>query len=1202
MFFKSLDLHGFKSFATKTTIDFQPGITVIVGPNGCGKSNISDSIRWCLGEHSARQLRGTRMSDVIFSGSGALKAQGVAQVSLTIANDDRRLPIDFSEVNVARRLYADGTSEYLLNKTPCRRRDITDLFLNTGVGAHGYSVMEQGKIEAIINARPVERRYIFEEAAGISKFRMRRAEALRKLERADLDFQRLSDLIAEVRRQANSLKRQTSKAKRYRRLTEEAQQVERALLSVRHALMRQRLTERTKEHAEWQDRLTALSTRLADLEAAQERGHMAETEMAETLSETRSGLFDVVSEIERQEHAIVLLRERIAEGERRREEIGGAAEAAAREEMDTATELGRARLELKELHESKIEIEAAHQENLAEFEDMRSGREAMLGRLNALRVRLNELLEKKSTAENSARFARALIQRLDQQIEAGDRKHEELRAGVDALQTRAGEYERRLAETARALEEKKAELTGLDRSHEEASRRGEELRVQVNERKHKEGEARSKLKALEDLEASYQGYFEGVKLVMQAAGEGRLGGLIGIVAQLVRSPAEYELAIEAALGSHVQDIVTRTADDARRAVEFLKASQRGRATFQPLDLLELRRPNASFEEALGRPGVVGAAIGLVQHEPQVEKAIQFLLGTTLVVETLERSIALEREGLRQRYVSLDGQILTPHGSISGGSVRASGLLGREREIHELRATSVALATELKDLTRQADDLRESMRIARDRVSTLRDEIHSLQVSQAELAKDRDACATSLEERRVALDEYDARRQEWLDEIHTHRDAIEEGEQTAAAIQDEIAKREADLKAKQGEMAVQDTQVDALAGALSELSAEIASVTERIDRIGSRRSRMAARQWALSEAQIRRRAEILSVGGRRAETDSEIEQARESLGGLFERRRAVEREIAALEQDREAMVHASRERTQALHSLQSDRNDLQNTVQEAALAKNEVEVHLSQLREQSHERFGCEIEALLTAPSEGEESEFSAPEATAQSETELRLHLNALNDKIGAMGAVNLTALEEYEEQAARLEFLTNQERDLSEARRQLSETIAQIDETTKKMFSEAFESIRSHFIEMFRRLFGGGRADLVLTEPEGGDPLLDGGIDIVAQPPGKKLQHITLLSGGEKALTAISLLFGIFLHRPSPFCILDEIDAPLDDNNIERFKGLLAEFGRQTQFIVITHNKQTMTLADTIYGITMEEAGVSKLVAVRFDESLSLVG
>jgi len=706
-----------------------------------------------------------------------------------------------------------------------------------------------------------------------------------------------------------------------------------------------------------------------------------------------------------------------------------------------------------------------------------------------------------------------------------------------------------------------------------------------------------------------------VREVMKASERGHLHGLVGVVAQLIHSPAQYETAIEAALGGSVQDVVARKAEDARSAVQFLKQTNLGRATFLPLDLLDVRRPNQTFHEALRKSGVMGAAAQMVQYDSSIETAVQYLLGTTIIVETLDRGISLEREGLRQRYVSLDGQIISPQGTIAGGSAKAFSFLTREREIRELRESTVSLGAQVEALHRKADDLRQTLRMGQERIGVLRDEINATRIQIAECARDRNNLTASVAERSKSLEEYDGHRQTWLDEIHNHKQVIEDNEEVARSLQDSVAQAEATLAHKQGEMALQDTQVDALAGSLNEIRVEMAQLRERSDRLQSRCRRLAARQWQLVHEQIRRKHENKDLIAMRDQLNAEIESTRNSLGSQFDQRRGIEREVAQAEQDRQALSDTIQQRLHALHSLQSDRNALQNDTQDAAVAKKEVEVQIDQLRQTALEKFECEIEQLdqvqetaqepVSVENEGDEPvEELPPVDLSQLTTEEALYgrLNEINHKLSGMGMVNLAALEEYEEQAKRLEFLLTQERDLNEARKQLTETIAEIDETTKKMFQEAFEAIRSNFIDMFRRLFGGGRADLVLTEVEGGDPLLEGGVDIIAQPPGKKLQNISLLSGGEKALTAVALLFGIFIHRPSPFCVLDEIDAPLDDNNIERFKQLLLEFAQQTQFIIITHNKQTMALADSIYGVTMEEPGVSKLVAVRFDESLSLVG
>jgi len=1190
MFFKRIEMVGFKSFATRTVCDFIPGTTVVVGPNGCGKSNILDAIKWVVGEQTASQLRGKKMQDVIFSGSASFKPLGVAQVTLTIDNSTRILPSDYEEIQITRRLFRSGESEYLLNKTPCRLRDIHNLFLGTGIGKSSYSMLEQGRVGQIIGAKPIERRFLIEEAAGISKYRARKLEALRKLERTDVDLSRLTDLISEVDRQVASLKRQANKAERYKGLFDELRRAEQELLVLRSASVRTQLKSLNETLERQRDQLTRLRTAFAEKAAAEEQAREQEEELNERLTDENQALFDLKARLTECDHQITRLNDQIGAHARRKEQIqeefreldGRAAEVALR--VEEAEQLAA------DSEQRRAEFSARYDELNREYQELQASATTRTERLEALSSQVNLLREEVSRADNEIRMAEALIARQNETREETESllralessfadlaaRREELAAQVEALQTQSESLQQSIEQRRTEQTQRQQRLAALIKELEETHKR---LHT-----------GRSRLETLHEMRASYEGYYQGVREVMLAADAGRLGGILGVAPNLIRARGEHELAIEVALATHLQDIVTRTAEDGKQAIEYLKSAGRGRATFLPLDRLQATPLAANLRQILGRKGVVGLASELVDFDREIDVAVQFLLGTTIVVEDLDVGLDLGRQGFRGRYVSLDGQLINPAGSMTGGRIQATGLMSREREMRDLQAEVDRLDQRQHQLRGEIERVQIEMSTAHSQLEADQARLDALRLEHAGLRKDLEAAQRGRDDAERALAERRAQIERIDEEVASRRQAIDQWRARAGEARAQFAAAEAELNQTREEARGQSGHIMELGVQMAEAKAQVDKAHSQLAEAQRQLQTLERDLESVSRQRQARLAEIQELQQQDARLHEQIERIRAELQQTSVEYDEMARQLNADQASREALQLRIKELSAEVERISRDERDLDNQYREDELRHAELQTTLNGLSEQCEEKFERSLESLAEEVGEVEKDAHG-----------LHALVTELRAKIERIGPVNMAALDEYNEQSQRLEFLRAQHHDLTEARDQLRATIERLDETTRKLFHETFEAVRVHFIEMFRRLFNGGKADLILEAPEGLDPLLDGGIEILAQPPGKKLQNIQLMSGGEKALTAIALLFALFLHKPSPFCILDEIDAPLDDINVERFKTVLREFNEKTQFVIITHNKLTMELADALYGVTMEESGVSKLVSVRFEQAEQMV-
>ena len=1173
-----LEIFGFKSFAQKIVIPFEPGITAIVGPNGCGKSNVVEAIRWVLGEQRAGTFRSQRMEDVIFAGTRQRKALGMAEVALSIENRDNALPVEFAEVVLTRRLFRSGESDYLLNKIPCRLLDITNLLMDTGLGQGAYAVMEQGMVDEIISDKTENRRRILEEAAGITKYKVRRRSTKNRLEATQADLQRIEDIIAEVKRQVDHLGRQVGRARRYRELKEELDQ-----LDVR--LGAQRFFALSAQISPLQDEFTALSTaaeegytRFTSREAELEKVRLALTEAEKAMQEAGFELNRRIEAIHEREQLFVAVRERREAAEQIRErtarecaDYSSQREAVQQQHRDNVAHLDEARTAFVQI-ERELQ---AHQQRTAQAEEEYASYRAELdqrqrGRMDHLRQggEISRALERQQT-ERDALDERAVAMRGEEDTTAAER---------DQVLQAAAAAEAALAETRQQLSTCQQQRTAARAACDQTEKTLRDLGEQRDEARRLAEANQARLQVLEKVRAGYEGYQSGVRTLMLDSPHAAL--FRGVLGDLVEVEAQHARAVEVALGESLQALISHSDSGLLKGIAHLRARS-GR-----VGILSLEAPPRTLGPALDpdpMPGLHGPLLDCVRPEASIAPLIAGLLHNTFLVDDLQTALALTRRypSAYVRCVTPDGDAVDLFGLASGGQSQSedSGVLSRGREIRTLRSLVAHQNARYAALVPRLDALAEQLNALTQRLETLavesetwhtkeREQVHQYQRACADAErlaarlKQLHSESTSLAKRRQALDQSIAEQAEYL----RHNEA------ESTRLSEESSTLEENLKKSETHRREQREVL----GTLQVDHARTAEIVQGLERDANRLKNI--------DSNLHNNIERLAAEG----TEAERQQAECSV-----RSTALADELKGLHQGRETLAAEQNQRRQNWAAANTHNRELQENISHLQRQLNDqrehrttLEVRISELQLQTQhirtrlqEEYHCDVAAM------GPLNEAIDEEATQQRIDQLRQSLHRL-------GSVHLGVLEEHQEQKERYDFLRQQRDDLVIAAADLQKTLSLIDRTARRMFLKSFEQIREKFKGTFVRFFPGGEADLRLEENVDS---LEAHIDIIARPRGKRLQNIALLSGGERALTAISLLFAIYQVKPSPFCILDEVDAPLDDANINRFVRVLKEFARETQFVVVTHNKITMAEADALHGVTMPEEGVSQLVSVRVE-------
>ncbi len=1208
MYLKNLTVLGFKSFADKTSLNFQPGVTAIVGPNGCGKSNVSDAIRWVLGEQSAKALRGGEMADVIFNGTDGRKPLGLAEVSLTIGGVDEDhlsaagVEVAYNEVTVTRRVFRDGGSEYFINKTPCRLKDVQQLFMGTGVGRTSYSIMAQGNITQILSSKPEDRRMIFEEAAGITKFKSQKKEALRKLEYTDQNLVRVEDLIREVKRQIGSLQRQAGKARRYKQLMLELQHLDTQLARHQFDVLQVEIRERQDQAENLRGEIETISAGVLrhEDEIAQLREQLSTLE--HELSETQQRGLELKGDADRHESRVHYNEERLRELAAQNTQALNDISQAEERHLAAEQEAGALR---ERLAASQAAL-ARHRESLRTRQDGLQAVEEELGRLH------EEQRAAQAGAFSQAQHltrARNEINALDMQKQGNVVRLEKLSAEKIQLEEERGQLEVRLREFAAHVEteqmnaqtqrgsvaERQARLVEI---HEELARLTLDLDAQLQQ----QAEKRSRLNVLEQLQVEHEGFSAGALAALKDAEH-----VLGSLADKIRVPDQYITAIETALGHHLQLVITEQPESAQRILAELSANKQGRASIASRTLGRNR--------AVESPAANGHAplLSVVEAEASVLPLLRSLLGQTLLVPDLTAATASLRESNgAYDFVTPAGDMLSRHGVFTGGYANGSGktpgsILGRKNQIAQLQSQLDQAQVQVNELSRTKGSL----------LSEQTGLQAGLQQAQTELREREVAIATHQGEFNALQNSQRLLHQKIntvVYEVQSLAAQEQEGIQKRAALADqagELDNRERALQQQVAELSAQETeelrrQRDAAAAALTETRVASASEEQICASFTQQQQSLEQRLGELSQLVQQRRGEISACLERKTRAELEIQESRQKIDALQHEREQVNQRAAAVlgrrtvqENDIAAREENLREHRRRLTEAQQQRGGL-----EVELAQKNMGVQ--NLRERVQQKYHLNLDDIrsecitITLAEEGPAKvttltpEEMAASGAATDWEAVAAQVTALQTRLDEMGPVNLVAIEEYEETEQRHTFLSTQHADLVQAKSQLLEVINRINLQTRQMFTETFDQIRANFRAMFTEIFDGGKADLVLV---GEGDALESGIDIVARPPGKQLQTISLLSGGEQTMTAVALLFSIYQVKPSPFCVLDELDAPLDESNINRFIRVLQRFLIHSQFIIITHNKRTIGMADVLYGVTMEEHGVSKIVSVKFHKA-----
>lgn len=1182
MILKKLDIAGFKSFAGKVTIDFMPGVTAVVGPNGSGKSNITEAIRWVLGEQSAKNLRGGKMEDVIFSGSDSRRRLNEADVTITLDNRDGALPLDYSEVSITRRVNRNGDSGFFINKQSCRLKDIIELFMDSGLGRGAFSIIGQGRVDEILNSRPEERRSIFEEAAGVLKYKTRKKQAELKLAETEENVSRVQDILYELEQRVEPLAIQAAAAKDFLEKKKELKEIEAAVWA--HDI--------AESHAQWEERKKDREHQERQASRFSEEAERAEARIRTLEQEIK----ELTAGEEDAQQSFITVIETLEKIEGRRQLMDERQKNAAFNEEKLLKSIKEAEEKERDVQKALTEANALAQTKKSELEQLKAVAEEKEALLQSVSKADGESLEslKADYIDCLSQEAALKNERLeiDRQIERLTARFERMGGHNDHfLSERAAlEKEHKQIEEARLAAER--QLNEHTTAYREAKRERDQLKETLDKKRNALykayqilQEAVSRRDMLASMEEDYSGFFSGVKEVLKEK-NGRLSGVVGAAAELIRVPSKFEMAIETALGGALQHIVVQDEASARKAIAYLKQHKFGRATFLPLSAVKEKTiPDHLLASIRNVDGFLGTAVELVQFDSQYVRAAGHLLGNVVIATSLEEANGIARRlNHRYRVVTLDGDVVNAGGSMTGGSTKKTGasLLGRKNELDTLSSQIEHMQQKTAEAEKEVKSLQDRSAES-DRLVAQLEETGELYRQGLQEAKNQQLEWSFNEQSvndRLAL--YDAEKREFQEE----KDRLEQRKETVHASLDKVGQTMRDLDAqmafKEKEQKTAFSEKDRLTEFMNEIRPKIAVLDEQLAAAGQQASRLQEEWRAVQKQLANLREEQAFIQNEQSDSGSTgLTLAQQSEEQAAEKDRLSKR-LATLKSARAGKSAQLESESASMQESMRLLKGLTESVRAHDVAIARLDVEIDTLLQKLNEQYSLTFEEAremhpLTRPVE-----------------EARRAVRLIKKAIDELGDVNIGAIEEYETTFERVTFLRGQKDDLEEAKSTLRDVMSEMDTEMSRRFSETFEAIKAEFQPAFTKLFGGGRAELRLTDPK---DILNAGVDISAMPPGKKLQHLSLLSGGERALTAIALLFAILRVRPVPFCILDEVEAALDEANVHRFSRYLKEFSADTQFIVITHRKQTMEEADALYGVAMQESGVTSLVSVRLEEA-----
>ncbi|MDO4939776.1 MAG: chromosome segregation protein SMC [Lachnospiraceae bacterium] len=1182
MYLKKIEIQGFKSFANKTVFEFNDGVTGIVGPNGSGKSNVSDAVRWVLGEQSAKQLRGGNMQDVIFAGTQLRKPQGFAFVALTLDNSDHQIALDFDEVVVSRRLYRSGESEYMLNGSQCRLKDIHELFYDTGIGKDGYSIIGQGQIDKILSSKPEDRRELFDEAVGITKYKRRKLLTQKKLDNEHQNLIRISDIIRELETRVGPLEKQSQTAKEYLRLRDQLRKYDVNLFLRDHAALNNEIKEIDGNYEILTADLDSANEESDKLKEQYEYLEALIDELDKTITETREQISAANIEIGDMTGKINVLNEQINTDRANAEHYSSRIAAIEADIGSRETALDSYRVQEAENNTAFEEAKKAQ----IQAEQALSDTDASIARLEKCiedaQAGVIAALNERSDINASSEAMQATLEQLQLRKSESAQKILKSKSDVATIQSKFDEENKKLEDINSRIEGIDEKGRKLLDEYETAEKEAEKLALDLSDLQGKVQSVSAKLESLKNIAERYEGYGNSVKRVMEQSE--KTGGVHGVVADLIKVDKEYETAIETALGGKIQNIVTDDESTAKKLISFLKEEKLGRATFLPLSAMKENTWNAG--SVMTENGVIGLASSLVKTDLIYKGLIDHLLGKTIVLDNIDDAIALQkRHGYEYHVVTKEGEYLAPGGSISGGTYKnSSNLLGRKREIDELTDTLSKAKQDVENREAELEEKRTGIKDISDKIQKVRDE-------KQEALIEKNTVETNMSSIRTRLDEFTDASVEMENELYSVESQITEITSQRSKWQNDLA------------------EIDERQKALDE---SIVASTEELESYRNGRESLAenyAKTQVVTagyEQQLEFIRENISrvndeLNGFLTEKETLIAGTAASGEGIADKQQQIAGIEAQIEDKKSVFAELEKTLTDTLEKKDAKSGEQKQYFEKRDAVSERISVldkdifRLQNKREKATDKLDSIISYMWNEYELTTETAESYRDEELGDTAEMRRQVGGYKNDIKALGPVNINAIDEYKEVSERYELMRTQHEDIIKAEEQLQNIINELDEGMRKQFEENFARIQVEFDKVFKELFGGGVGKLELDMDEETD-LLDAGIRIIAQPPGKKLQNMMQLSGGEKALTAIVLLFAIQNLKPSPFALLDEIEAALDDSNVDRFAHYLKKLSKNTQFIVITHRRGTMVCADRLYGITMQEKGVSTLVSVNLIE------
>ncbi|MFD1336080.1 chromosome segregation protein SMC [Oceanobacillus iheyensis] len=1186
MYLKRLESKGFKSFAERIGVDFVSGVTAVVGPNGSGKSNITDAIRWVLGEQSAKSLRGSKMEDIIFQGSETRKALNVAEVTLVLDNQDQRVPLDYEEVSVTRRVYRSGESEFYINKQPCRLKDIIDLFMDSGLGREAFSIISQGKVEEILSSKAEERRTIFEEAAGVLKYKQRKKKAEYKLAETQENLNRVEDIIYEIEQQIDPLKEQAERANRYQQLHGQLRDTEVALL----------ITEIERIHKEWQVVLQDLEVEKDNQAKQQQQVKSVENRLFEqkqvsstideSLEKLQSTLLQATEQLEKYEGRKQLLDERSKHlGENREKLIQQL------QEIDQQIEVLANDLKTEQSNLADIQQSKKQTKDKVEIlrEKLSTSQEKIADQIEDLKSEYIDLLNQQAAKRNELQSVTQQTEQIDQKSEHQSSKFKDLVTKREQFQSEKEDAEKTLNAIDAELKAKENELMNV--KVELQSERGnfEDAQSKLYQGYQYIEKLKSKKEMLEEMKEDYQGFFHGVKSILKAREDKKLQGIEGAVIELMEVPKEYVTAMETVLGGQAQHIVVTDDQAARKSIGWLKQTNNGRATFLPLASIQERFiSNEWLAKISTQEGFVGIAANLIKVDDKYKKVLNHLMGHVIIAKTLKDANEIAKQVQRRyRIVTLEGDVVNPGGSMSGGAQKKSNqsLFTREKDLQEI-------SDRLEEFQHKALQFEHTVKKRKELIQELEFKLSEGDKDKSKLQERLQSQTNILNELEIKLTSvndnlsiYDMDKQQYaqdVDRLSTRKNQLTNELDT---IKQQLEKIQSEIDKLTEEESLWKENREKLQDEYHHLQVQLAEQEERLKHQQLKTKELQNQYAEAIERKDDQVAELTNLDEIHDSEESE-EQIDEIIEANRKSKQEASTEIAEQREKRMQQVHYLDQLDEQLKKENHQLEEINERKQQAEVKSNRLDVELENRLSQLEKEYTTTYERAC--------EEFDKVENIQESQVEV----DRLKADIERLGTVNLGAIEEFERISERYNFLSEQKNDLVEGKQTLYSVISEMDTEMKNRFEETFNKIKEEFATVFTHLFGGGYAELKLTDPTN---LLETGIDIIAQPPGKKLQHLGLLSGGERALTAIALLFAILRVRPVPFCILDEVEAALDEANVARFAKYVKQYSNETQFIVITHRKGTMEEADVLYGVTMQESGVSRLVSVRLEDTKELI-